>query len=101
MQALLALSLVSISLSRFVGRLGQLAEAVDHLGGEALDLVLVLELVQAAVQAHAQVEIGDIIVGDHDRGIDGDLRREVAGLASRRPDLAALASRIASSSIDW
>ena len=70
-------------LNQVVGRLGQRPETVDHLGGEFLDLLVLFEVVETAVQPHAQVEIGDIIVRDQDRCIDGDLGREVALLLER------------------
>ncbi len=80
------------------GFLGQRAEAVDQLGGEGLDRRPVLELAEAAVEAHAQVEVGHIGLGDHDRRVDADLRRELLAACGTPP---ALSSRIASSSIDW
>ena len=80
------------------GFLGQRAEAVDQLGRECVDRRAVLELAEAAVEAHAQVEVGDIGLRDQDRRIDADLRREFFASAISPP---ALSSTIASSSIDW
>ena len=44
------------------GFLGKRAEAVDQLGGEGIDRRPVLELAEAAVEAHAEVEVGDIVL---------------------------------------
>ena len=92
------MSLVSTILSRFCVSCGSVAEAVDQLGGELVDRAPVLELAQAAVEAHAQVEVGDIGLGDEDRRVDADLRREFLAALGTPP---AFCSRIASSSIDW
>ncbi len=45
-------------LDQIVGRLGQRAEAVDHLGGEFLHFLVLFQIVEATIQPHAQVEIG-------------------------------------------
>ena len=59
------------------GRQG--AEAVDHFGGEAIDVGAALHLVEAAVEGHADVEIRHIVLGDEDGDFDGDLRAEGFG----------------------
>ena len=48
-------------LHQVCGFLRKRAEAVDQLGRERVDRLAVLELAEAAVQAHAQVEVGDIV----------------------------------------
>src|SRR3546814_6279290 len=58
------------------GGIGQGAETVDHLGGEAFDLLAALKVVEATVERHAKVEVGHIIFRQKDRGVDRDLRTE-------------------------
>jgi hypothetical protein len=77
MQAVLALSLISMIVSRFCVASGSGPKRSISLGGKCLDLLLVLQLVDAAIQTHAQIEIEDIFLGNHDRRIDADLRREI------------------------
>ncbi len=73
--------MISITLSRFSVSRGKRAEAVDQLGGEGVDVGRALELVHPPVEAHPEVEIGDVGFGQQDRRIDADLRRE--GLGAR------------------
>ena len=82
-----------------VDLLGQLAEAVDQLGGEGVDLGARLERRQAPVEAEAQLQVGDVALGDQHRGAE----RDRAGSTARRvlADVAALQAATASSSIDW
>src|SRR3546814_3415065 len=54
------------------GGIGQGAETVDHLGGEAFDLLAALKVVEATVERHAKVEVGHIIFRQKDRGVDRD-----------------------------
>jgi len=60
-----------------LGRLRQVAEAVDHFGGQTFDLVLPLRLIEPAIERHAHRQIWHVILRDHDRGIDGDLWRNL------------------------
>ncbi len=61
------------------GRCGQIAEAVDHFGGQGLDLALVARVVETAVERHPHRQIGNIVLGDHDRRVDSDLRADAVG----------------------
>lgn len=54
---------------------GDGSETVDHLGGEAFDLARILELGEAPVERHTDVQIGHIGFGDQHRGAKIDLRR--------------------------
>jgi hypothetical protein len=58
----------------------QRAEAVDELRREALHLDLLLEPRQAAVEAEADVEVGDVILGDEDGDAEIDLGAPVVVL---------------------
>ena len=62
----------------------QCAEAVDQLGGEAIDLVAVLDGREPAIERHAHIEIGHIGFRDQDRRADIDLRRPLIGKLARR-----------------
>ena len=62
------------------GGSGEIAEAVDHLSRQRVDFGLVLRIVETAIKRHAHREVGDVILGDHDRRIDGDLRADAFGL---------------------
>src|SRR5690348_393503 len=55
---------------------GKSAKAVDHLRGEGVDRLAVLELAETAVEAHPEVEVRHVGLRNHDRGVDADLRRE-------------------------
>ena len=57
---------------------GERAEAVDELGGEAFELDLALERGEAAVEAEADVEVGDVGLRDEDGDAEVDLRRPFA-----------------------
>ena len=57
----------------------QRPEAVDQLGAERIDLALVLDLGEAAVEREPHRQIGDIVLGDQHRRADGDLRRPAVG----------------------
>ncbi|CAE1297587.1 unnamed protein product [Acanthosepion pharaonis] len=54
------------------------AEAVDHLGGEGLDLWFFSRSLRRRYSPMRRSRSGDVIVGDQDRRIDGDLRAEIA-----------------------
>src|SRR5579863_630990 len=66
-------------LEKMLHLLGQRAEAVDQFGAERLDVAVVLELGEAAVEREPYRQIGDIVLGDEDRSADGDLRRPFVG----------------------
>ena len=57
----------------------QHAEAVAHLGGEIVDLLVGLEIGEPPVQRQPHREIVDVILGDQHRHADGDLRRPAIG----------------------
>ena len=57
----------------------QFAETVDDLGGEAVDAGAAVDLVEAAVERHAHVQVGHIMIRDQDRHFGGDLRAEGFG----------------------
>src|SRR4029079_5927079 len=61
------------------GFVGQLAEAVDHLGGEGINRRPVLEVAEPAIKTHAKIEVGNVMLWDEDRRVDADLRRELFG----------------------
>ena len=77
----------------------QLAEAVDQLGGEGVDVGALLQQRQAAVEPEPQLQVGDVALRDQHR------RRRARSAGStgpaprrgRRPSARATAS----SSIDW
>jgi hypothetical protein len=54
--------------------LGQRPEAVGEFRAEGIDLALVLELCQSPVERKPHRQIGDIVIRDHHRRADGDLR---------------------------
>ncbi|MPL73680.1 hypothetical protein SDC9_19486 [bioreactor metagenome] len=56
----------------------KLPEAVDQLGGKALELDLRRQAREPAVEAEPDVEIGDEAFGDHHRHAEVDLRRPFA-----------------------
>ena len=60
-------------------RVGQIAEAVDQFGGEAFDGVHLIDLVDPAIEAHAQGKVRHVEIRNGDRRIDGDLRAELLG----------------------
>ena len=54
----------------------QRPEAVDHLGAEAVDVVYFGDVAQPPVErAEPQMQVWNIVLGDHHRRADGDLRR--------------------------
>src|SRR5216683_6478592 len=67
-----------------------ISEAIDELGGKGIDLAAVHQRGDAAIEAEADAEIGDVSLGDEDGGADGDLRRP---LLARRPRLIGAAAR--------
>ncbi len=66
----------------------QLAEAVDQLGREGVDLAPVDQRRDAAIEAEPHIEIGDIGFGDQHRRADGDLRRPLLRRLAERADAA-------------
>ena len=87
-----AIELYLDDLHQVRGFLGERAEAVDQLGRERVNRLPVLKLAESAVEAHPQIEVGNIFLGDHDRRIHADLRREIL-LSKRRRPLSARRSR--------
>ena len=85
-------------LEEMLDLLGQRAEAVDQLGGEGLDLGLLLEVGEPPVEAEAELQVGDVALRDHHRRADGDLRRPLGLVARGSP---AFSDATASSSICW
>ena len=62
----------------------QRTEAIGHFGAERFDLALVLDLGETTVEREPYRQVGDIILGDHHRRADGDLRRPL--VRDRRSD---------------
>ena len=69
------------------GGIGQGAETVDHFSRHRLYLGLVLRIVETAVERHTNSKIGHVILRDHNRRIDCDLRRDRIAF-SRKPRFA-------------
>ena len=65
-------------LEQILRRFGDRTKAIGHLCGEAFDVLTFFEIVQAAIQRHADRQVGDIILRNKYRCVDGDLRREAA-----------------------
>ena len=53
----------------------QRAEAVDQLGGEQLDVAVVLDFREPPIERKPHWQVGDVILRDQHRRADGDLRR--------------------------
>ena len=77
----------------------QRPEAVDQLRPEALDLGVVLERREAAVEAEAELQIRDVILRDHHRRAERDGGRPLP--PRRGSSMPALSAVTASSSICW
>ena len=77
---LAAIELHFDDLEQILGLGRQLAEAIDELRGKGLDLLRAIQLVEAPVETHAQIEVRHVCVRDQDGRIDTDLRRKVARL---------------------
>ena len=86
-------------LQQVLDLLRQRAEAVDQLGAERLDLLLVLDLGEPPVEREPHRQVGDVVLRDQHRRADGDLRRPAVG--DRRGDAGLQADVTASSSICW
>ena len=57
---------------------GNWAKAIRHFRSEAFDVLTLFEFVYAALQRHADRQVGDIVVRNEVGRVDGDLRRESA-----------------------
>ena len=55
--------------------LGQRPKTIDQLGSKRLDLALILDFGKAAIKPKTHRQVGHVILGDHHRRPDGDLRR--------------------------
>ena len=76
--------LMATILQQVLDLVRQRSEAVDQLGAEGLDLLLVLDVGKPAVEREPHRQVGDIILRDQHRRADGDLRRPAVG--DRRGD---------------
>ena len=57
----------------------QRPKTVGKLGAKGLDLALVLDLGEAPIEHEPHRQVGDVILRDHHRRADGDLRRPLVG----------------------
>ena len=80
-------ALIGDDLEEMAHFVGQRSEAVDQFGGEGLDRLRILQVGEAAVEAEAELEVGDVALRDHHRHADGDLRRPLALLRRLRAAL--------------
>src|SRR4029077_213358 len=63
------------------------AKAVDQFGGEAVYVFPSLDAGQPPVERHADIEVGDIALGDQHRGAQIDSGRPLVGDIGRGPFL--------------
>ena len=68
-------ALIATILKSCVHSSGKRAEAIGHLGGKSLDLLVVLQRRETTIKVHAKIEILYIAFRYEDRRADGDGRR--------------------------